>query len=48
MKALWTIQQAVAHILAWWPSKNYKVSVTHLRFAMAHFGHVTIGWETLV
>ena len=29
----------MAHILTWWPSKDYEISVAHLKF--------TIGWETL-
>ena len=29
IKALWTIQYAVAHILAQWPSKSYAIFVAH-------------------
>ena len=45
---LWTIQSVVAHILALWPGKKEKISVVHLKLAMAHFGHVAIGWKTLL
>ena len=32
----------MAHVLVQWPSKNYRISVAHLKFVMAHFGHVKV------